>query len=142
MQEMQKNMANQPEGADNSAQGLAMLGLMQQLTFHSASLRFDDDSLTGKALDFVAAQQGVKAADLANQAKAIVPFLMAQLNNPEFTSQATTAISAYLDDPKSIEVSAEPDNAVPFAMIMAGAMSPSPQDLLKTLAVTVTANDD
>lgn len=142
MQEMQKNMANQPEGADNSAQGIAMLGLMQQLTFHSASLRFDDDSLTGKALDFVAAQQGVKAADLANQAKAIVPFLMAQLNNPDLTSQATAAISAYLDDPKSIEVSAEPGNAVPFAMIMAGAMSPSPQDLLKTLAVTVIANDD
>lgn len=142
MQEMQKEMAKQPAGGDNSAQGLAMLGLMQQLTFHSASLRFDDDSLTGKVLDFIAAQQGVKAADLANQAKAIVPFLMAQLNNPELTTQVTAAVSAYLDEPKSIEVSAEPENAVPFAVIMAGAMSPTPQDLVKTLAVTVTANED
>lgn len=142
MQEMQKNMANQPEGADNSAQGLAMLGLMQQLTFHSASLRFDDDSLTGKVLDMLAAQQGMKAADLANQAKAIVPFLMAQLNNPELTSEVTAAVTAYLDQPKSLEVSAEPENAVPFAVIMAGAMSPSPQDLVKTLGVSVTANED
>ncbi len=142
MQEMQKNMANQPGGADNSAQGLAMLGLMQQLTFHSASLRFDDDSLTGKVLDFLAAQQGIKGADLANQAKAIVPFLMAQLNNPELTTQVTAAVSAYLDEPKNIQVSAEPENGVPFAVIMAGAMSPSPQDLTKTLGVTVTANED
>ena len=31
-----------------------MLGLMQQLTFHSASIRWDDNSLTKKVLDFVA----------------------------------------------------------------------------------------
>lgn len=142
MQKMQKDMAAQPAGGDNSAQGLAMLGLMQQLTFHSASMRFDDDSLTSKALEFVAAQQGMKGADLANQAKAIVPFLMAQLNNPDLTTQVTAAVTAYLDDPQSIEVSAEPENAVPFAVIMAGAMSPSPQDLLKTLSVSVTANED
>lgn len=142
MQKMQKDMAAQPAGGDNSAQGLAMLGLMQQLTFHSASLRFDDDSLTGKALEFLGAQQGMKGADLANQAKAIVPFLMAQLNNPDLTTQVTAAVTAYLDDPQSIEVSAEPENAVPFAVIMAGAMSPSPQDLLKTLSVSVTANED
>ncbi len=36
MQEMQKQMAAQPDGADSSAQGMAMLGLMQQLTLHSA----------------------------------------------------------------------------------------------------------
>lgn len=142
MQEMQKEMAKQPEGADNTAQGLAMLGLMQQLTFHSAGLRFDDDSLTGKVLEMLAAQQGMKPADLANQAKAIVPFLMAQLNNPELTQQVTAAVTAFLDDPKSIEVSAEPANPVPFAVIMAGAMSPSPQDLVKTLGVTVSANED
>ena len=142
MQEMQKQMASQPGGGDNSAQGLAMLGLLQQLTFHSASIRFDDDSLTGKLLDMFAAQQGMKASDLANQAKAIVPFLMAQLNNPELTKQVTTAISTYLDNPQNIEITAEPENPVPFAVIMAGAMSPSPQDLLKTLGVSVTANED
>ncbi|WP_394891301.1 hypothetical protein ACG873_08380 [Mesorhizobium sp. AaZ16] len=43
LQELQKKMAEQPAGADNSAQGLAMLGLMQQLTFHTANIRFDDD---------------------------------------------------------------------------------------------------
>jgi len=142
IQDLQKQMAAQPAGADNSAQGMAMLGLMQQLSFHAASIRWDDDSLTKKALDFIAKSQNQKPEDIANQAKAIVPFLMAQLNNPELTAQVTEAVTKYLDDPKSIEISAEPENAVPFAVIMAGAMSGSPQDLAKTLAVSVSANQD
>ncbi len=141
LQAMQKQMAAKPEGADKSAEGIAMLGLMQQLTFNGASIRFDDDSLTGKVLDYVARQQGMKAKDIANQAKAIVPFGMAQLNNPELTKQVTAAVSTYLDNPKSIEIAARPASPVPFALIMAGAMS-NPQDLTKTLGVGVKANED
>jgi hypothetical protein len=141
LQEMQKKMAEQPAGADNSAQGLAMLGLMQQLTFHAANIRFDDDSLTGKVLDYVAKQQNMKPEDIANQAKAIVPFLTAQLNNPELSAQITAAVGKFLDDPQSIEVVAAPPAPVPFALIAAGAMA-TPLDLPKTLGVTVIANED
>lgn len=141
MQEMQKKMAAQPQGADNSAQGMAMLGLMQQLTFNGASIRFDDDSLTNKVLDYLGKQQGMSGKDIANQAKAIVPFGMAQLNNPELTAEVTAAVSKYLDDPQSLEISAEPPSSVPFALLMAGAMS-NPLDLPKTLGVSVKANED
>lgn len=141
LQDMQKKMAEQPEGADNSAQGLAMLGLMQQLTFHTANIRFDDESLTGKVLDYVAKQQNMTPQDIANQAKAIVPFLTAQLNNPELSAQITAAVTEYLDDPQSIEIDATPAAPVPFALVAAGGMS-NPMELPKTLGVTVTANDD
>lgn len=140
VQELQKAMADTPEGEENSAQNLAMLGLMQQLTFHSLSLRFDDDSLTGKVLDYVARQQKVKPADVVNQAKGLLPFLLAQLDAPDLMTQATAAVGAYLDNPKSIEIAARPENPVPFAMLMASAMS-QPKDLVKTLAVSVTANE-
>ncbi|MBZ9675120.1 hypothetical protein [Mesorhizobium sp. ES1-1] len=141
LQEMQKKMAAQPEGADSSAQGMAALGLMQQLSFNGASFRFDDDSLTNKVLDYVGKQQGMSGKDIANQAKAIVPFGMAQLNNPELTAEVTAAVSKYLDDPKSLEISAAPPSSVPFALIMAGAMS-NQLDLPKTLGVHVKANED
>ncbi len=141
LQEMQKRMAAQPDGADKSAESMAMLGLLQQLTFNGASIRFDDDSLTAKVLGYVAGQQGMKPQDIANQAKAIVPFGMAQLNDPELTQQVSAAVSAYLDNPRSIELAARPASPVPFALIMAGAMS-SPQDLTKTLGVRVKANSD
>jgi hypothetical protein len=141
LQEMQKKMAAQPEGADNSAQGMAMLGLMQQLTFNSASIRFDDDSLTNKVLDYVGKQQGMSGRDIANQAKAIVPFGMAQLNNPELTAEVSAAVGKYLDNPRSLEISAVPPASVPFALIMAGAMA-NPVDLTKTLGVRVKANEN
>lgn len=141
MQDMQKKMAEQPAGADDSAQGLAMLGMMQQLTFHSASLRWDDDSLTGKVLDYVAKMQNMKPDDIRNQAKAIVPFLTAQLNNPDLSTQISAAINAYLDAPKSLEISAKPPAPVPFSQLAASGMS-APLDLPKTLGISVTANQD
>ena len=139
LRELQKQMADNP-GGDNSAQGLAMLGLMQQLTFHGAQISFADDSLTGKVLEFVAGSQGVSVGDLKNQAKAVLPFVLAQLNNPDLTASATQAVSAFLDDPQILRIRAEPANPVPFALIAAEAMS-APQGLTKTLGVRVTAND-
>lgn len=141
IQDLQKTIAAQPEGADSSAQGFAILGLMQQLTFNGASVRFDDDSMTRKVLDYLGKQQGVTGKDVANQAKAILPFMMMELNNPELTHQVTAALSAFLDDPKSIEISARPGSPVPFALLAASGMA-SPKDLPKTLGLTVTANQD
>ncbi len=140
LQEMNKRMAAQPEGADTSAQGMAMLGLMQQLTFNGASIRFRDDSLTNRLLEYFGKQQGMSAKDVANQAKAIVPFGLAQLNNPELTAQAAAAVNQYLDNPGSIEIAARPASPVPFAMIMADTMS-NPLNLTRTLGVAVKAND-
>ncbi|MGB3388071.1 MAG: hypothetical protein WBA88_08850 [Pseudaminobacter sp.] len=141
LQDLQKKMASQPAEADNSAQGLAMLGLMQQLTFHGATIRFDDDSLTGRVLDYFAKQQGMKPEDIANQAKAILPFLTAQLNNPELSGQIIAAVNTFLDDPVSLEIRAAPASPVPFALIAAGGMA-APLELPKTLGVSVSANAD
>lgn len=139
VREMQKNMAAN-QGGDNSQQGLAMLGLMQQLSFVGASIDYADDSLTGRILEFVAKQQGTTPEQIANQAKAVVPFAMAQLNDPDLTAAVTQAVTKFLDDPQNITVTAAPAAPVPFAVIMAGAMS-APQALPKQLGVTVTANE-
>lgn len=141
MQELQKQMAEASEEADSSAQGMAMLGLMQQLSFNSTSIRFTDDSLTNKLLDYFGKQQGVSGKDVANQAKAIVPFGLAQLQNPELTAQASAAVNQFLDNPGSLEISAAPASPVPFALIMADAMA-NPTNLTKTLAVSVKANQN
>lgn len=139
LQKMQEQLMANPAG-DNSAAGLAMLGLMQQLSFNSAQISFYDASLTTRVLEFVAKMQGVQPADIANQAKGVVPFLMMQLNNPELTNMVTQAVTKFLDDPQNIVISAEPAQPVPFAVIMAGAMS-APQMLPQQLGVRVTANE-
>lgn len=139
LQQVQKQMMADPDG-DSSAQGLAMLGLMQQLSFHGAEIAFTDDSLTNKVIEFVAGMQGVSPSDISNQAKAVLPFVLAQLGNPDLTTNATQAVSKFLDSPGTLRITAAPPEPVPFALIMAGAMN-SPEGLTRTLAVTVTAED-
>lgn len=134
---IQKQMAANP-GGDDAAQGLAVLGLLQQLSFNGAEIYFADDSLTEKVIGFVAEMQGMRPADIANQAKAVLPFLLAELKNPDLTTKVTQAVSSFLDNPGTLRISAQPSQAVPFAMIMAGAMS-APESLIGTLGVTITA---
>ena len=132
---MTKNM----EGQDESAKGLAMLGLLQQLNFISMSIRFDDSSITGRALDYAAKQAGQDRAAIINQTKGVLPFALAQLKDPDFAQKVTEAASAYLDNPKSLEIKAAPPAPVPFA-ILAATGSTTPEALIKQLNVTVTAN--
>jgi hypothetical protein len=139
LRQVQEQMAANP-GGDDSAANMAMLGLMQQLTFHSARIEFVDDSLTNRSLDLIAQQQGQQRAAIANQAKAVVPFMLMQLNNPELTQQAATAVSAFLDDPQNLAITAEPATPMPFALLVAGAMS-APQALPQQLGVKVLANE-
>jgi hypothetical protein len=136
LQEMNKNMA----GQDESAKGLAMLGMLQQLNFISMSVRFDDASITNRLLDYAAKQQGQDKAAMVNQSKAIIPFALAQLKDPDFAAKVTAAASAYLDAPKSLEIKAAPEAPVPFALLMATG-STTPEALIKQLNVTVTANE-
>ena len=126
------------EGENEDAEA-AMLALMRQLTVHSAKIRFDDNSLTNRVLEFIAAQQGMKPSDIVNQIKAILPFALAQLNDPEFAAEITAAVSTYLDDSRSIEISVEPGAPLPIATLIAGARS-APEQLPNQLGVKVTAN--
>jgi hypothetical protein len=122
-----------------SAQSMALLGLMQQLSFSGATIRYDDASLTGKVMDYAAEQQGTKRSDIANQAKAVLPFMLMKLNNPDLSAEVTKAVSTFLDDPKNLAIVAEPPNPVPLAMIAAGAMG-APQQLPQTLGLKIIAN--
>jgi hypothetical protein len=146
MQELQKKMAAEPAGETNSAAEMEMLGLMQQLSLNGATIRFDDASLTGKILDYVAKQQRQKREDIVNLAKAGLPFALMQLQLPELAAAISPAINAYLDDPRSIEIKATPPNPVPFTLIggaaMANANDPgaSAKAIWNMLGVTVTAN--
>ena len=139
LRDLQAQIAANPEG-DTSSQGLAILGLMQQLIFHSTSVKFTDDSLTNKLLTYLAETQGMKPGDIANQAKAVLPFLLGQLGNAELTAQAMQAVGAFLDNPKNITIKANPSAPVPFALLAADVMS-DPKELTRRLGVTVTSND-
>ncbi|WP_421362493.1 hypothetical protein [Agrobacterium rosae] len=141
MQEAVKAQAANPnkEQADQAA-GLAMLGLMQQLSFVSAEVSFQDASITKRAIDYAAGEQGMTSEQLSQTIKGMVPLMMAQLNVPELQNAVSAAVNAYIDDPKNFTISAEPAKPVPFPMIMGAAMG-APNTIPQVLGVTVKANE-
>jgi hypothetical protein len=132
--------ANQNKEEAQQAFGLSMLGLMQQLSFESAQIRFDDASITKRALDYAGTQQGMSGKQMADSLKAMTPIMLAQLNIPELQNAVSAAVSTFLDDPKSLTVRAAPAKPVPLPMIMGAAMG-APNTLPQVLGVKVSAND-
>jgi hypothetical protein len=142
MQEAIKTAEANPNKEEaNAAMGMAMMGLVQQLTFNSASLSFEDASITKKLLDYAGSEQGVSGDQMAQSLKGLVPIMIAQLNMPDLQNQISAAVNTYLDDPKSLKISADPKEPVPFPMIMGAAMG-APQTIPQVLGVTITANDE
>ncbi|MGK6312820.1 hypothetical protein [Neorhizobium sp. DT-125] len=132
--------ANPNRQEAQQAANLAMLGLMQRLTFNSAEIRFEDAGITRRALDFAGKSQGTTGEQMAQMLKGMTPLMLAQYNVPELQNMLSAAVNTYLDNPGSFTISAEPENAVPFPMIMGAAMG-APNTLPQVLGVKVTAND-
>lgn len=138
VQKTQENMSK--ADADKDAAGLAILGLAEQLNLKSLSIRFDNDTLTQKVLDYYAKQQGADGKQLGEQMKMMVPLMATQLKNPEFAQQLKVAADKYFTDPKSLTISASPDQPVTFASIVATA-SLDPTKIIQLLKISVDANN-
>ncbi len=132
--------ANPNKEEAQQALGLAMLGLAQQLTFDSAQIRFEDASITKRALDYAGSKQNVSGQQMADSLKAMAPIMLAQLNIPELQNAIAAAVSSFLDNPKSLTVKATPDKPVAFPMIVGAAMG-APNTVPQMLGVKVSAND-
>lgn len=132
--------ANPNKEEAQQAANLAMLGLMQRLTFNSAMVRFDDAGITEKGLDVVGKQQGTTGDQIAQMVKAMTPMVLAQYNIPELQNALSEAVNTYLDKPGNLTITAQPQNPVPFPMILGAGMG-APNTLPKVLGVTVKAND-
>jgi hypothetical protein len=132
--------ANPNKQEAQQAANLAMLGLMQRLTFNAAQIRFEDDGVTAKALDYAGKKQGSNGPQMAQMIKAMTPIVLSQYNIPELQNMLSQAVNTYLDKPENLTITAEPANPVPFPMIMGAAMG-APNTLPNVLGVKVSAND-
>ncbi|MGG7577459.1 hypothetical protein [Rhizobium sp. Nf11,1] len=137
---IKESEANSNKEQAQQALGLAMLGLMQQLSFEGAKVRFEDASITKRALDYAGAQQNISGKLMADSLKTMTPIMLAQLNIPELQNAVSAAVNTFLDDPKSLTVKAAPEKPVPFPTIVGAAMG-APNTLPQVLGVKVSAND-
>jgi hypothetical protein len=128
LQAIRGNIAKAPAG-EKWQPLTAMRALLEQLSLVGASIDFRDDSLTGKILDYVAAEQGVDRAKIIARAKQTLPLALMTLNDPEAADEAEAALSGFLDDPKNLTIRAEPPNPVPLRDLIGSSMLALPQML-------------
>lgn len=122
------------------AAGIAMFGLMQQMSFQSAQISFEDAGITERGLDYAGKQQGSNGEQMAQMVKGMLPILLAQAKLGALQNEISEAVNAFIDDPQNITITAEPEKDVPFPMIMGAAMG-APESVPALLGVSVTANE-
>ena len=138
LQEVSRQTGSSDPQAQQAA-GMQMLGLVSQLSFGRFILSFEDAGMTDRLLEYYAQTNGQTKDQLVQQTIGILPLVLGQLQAPELQAQIQEAVTSFLNDPKSITVSLNPDTTVAFPVLMGAAMS-SPSELAKALNAQVTAN--
>lgn len=122
-----------------SAQMMAGMQLMQAISIVSAKVRYDDASLAGKLLDFFASQSGGDRATFVAGLKSMLPTLIDQSGIPTLKDVVVPPVSAFLDDPQSLEVTVQPEN--PTTLLVLTAAAANPAGLIAALGLAITANE-
>lgn len=136
MQQLSKSMQGETDQAELDKISMAMFA---KLAVKSGTIRFTDDSITKRALDFAGKQMGQPPEQLAAGAPFMVGAAMAQLNMPELTQQISRAVGQYLQNPGNIAVSVNPADPVTFQE-MAATGQANPKALVEKLRLEVSAN--
>lgn len=135
--------AMQAAGGDVSeeeaqAQMMQGMALMQGVSIVSGSVRYDDASLAGKLLDFFAAQSDTDRATFVSGIKAMLPSMIAESGIPALNDIVLPPVSAFLDNPQSLEVKVAPPSPTSLLVLMAAAANPA--GLITALGFGVEAN--
>jgi hypothetical protein len=118
----------------------ALMPQIQNISISGASLKLEDHSITKKILPMVAAMQGMDEKTLVASVGPMLQMGLMQLQNEAFAQQAMSAVTSFLNDPKSLTIKAAP--AAPLKVSEFMAMDPNaPGAAITKLGVSVSAND-
>ncbi|MBB4302186.1 hypothetical protein GGD81_001213 [Rhodobium orientis] len=113
------------------------MGALQAVSVQNLAIRFDDDSVTKRALAAQGKEMGGASADeVAEQLAAGLPMMLRFLQNKQFEEQVASAAGTFLRQQGSILIEAKPPQPVTFAQIFGLMMAP--QALPSVLAVEVS----
>lgn len=119
-------------------QMMAGMEIAQAMTISGLGVRYDDAGLTPKLLDMFAAQSGADRGAFVEGLKTMLPAMIAESGIPALGDLVVPPVSAFLDDPKSLEIAVKP--ATPTSVLVLAAAASNPASLIQALGLTVTAN--
>ncbi len=133
----QQKTSNQTD--DDNAKTLILLGIVQQLKIGNINLRYEDNSLVNRILDYYAKQNTVTRDDFIKQILESWSLVGTKIDDPEFIESTSEQLENFLYNPKSLSVSATPEAPVqlPIAYMAAVTSGAKFIDLFK---IKVDAN--
>ncbi|MEP4766679.1 MAG: hypothetical protein ABJY83_02155 [Roseibium sp.] len=115
------------------------MSLLQGIMVSNIKIRLDDASVTGRILDQEAKNAGVDTPQYIAGLTGSLPLMLGMLQNKELETKVIEAVTQYLNEPGSLEITATPSAPVPMAQIMGTAMI-APQMIPQILSLGITAN--
>ena len=82
---------------------------------------------------------GTDRAAFVESLKAMLPAMIAESGIPALADLVVPPVSAFLDDPQSLEIAVQPPT--PTSVLVLGAAASNPASLIQALGLTVTANE-
>lgn len=109
------------------------------LNLKNLELELVNDGGVQTAMDLVAAQQGMDEPQLIDLLLDQLDGLLRMVDNEEFAARVSDAAEQFLDDPRSLRVSARPQNPVPVIQIIAN-LEIAPGSIPDLLDLQIDAN--
>ncbi|MBI0169081.1 MULTISPECIES: hypothetical protein [Bartonella] len=118
---------------------LGMLAQVQRYNFYGGKLKFEDHSITQKLVNTEAKRLGISADALKAKWKTGLPGWLSFAKGTNFENEAQKAVTAYLDTPRSLEISSTPMDKLPVIMLaISGKLSP--KEFVRELNLAISAN--
>ena len=118
---------------------LGMLAQVQRYNFYGGKLKFEDRSITQKLVNTEAKRMGISADALKAKWKTSLPGWLSFAKDTNFENDAQKAVTAYLDTPRSLEISSTPMDKLPVIMLaLSGKLSP--KEFVRELNLEISAN--
>jgi hypothetical protein len=117
----------------------ALAGFADGVSLKRARIRFEDGSLTGRLLSLMAEMEDTDVETLVADGTAELDAVLAEVLEPDLARQVSAALTAYLNDPRSLTFALSPAQPVHFAQVMSGLEDP--MTLIELLKPSITAND-
>ncbi|AQT42664.1 hypothetical protein BBC0178_011890 [Bartonella apihabitans] len=133
----QQKTSNQTD--DDNAETLILLGIIQQLKIGNINLRYEDNSLVNRILDYYAKQNTVTRDDFIKQILQSWSLIGAKVDDPEFIKSTSEQIEIFLHNPKSLSISGTPEAAVPLPIAYMAAVT-SGAKFIDLFKIKVDAN--
>jgi hypothetical protein len=120
----------------------AMLEPLADIKLVNGAVRYDDNSLFMKVLDFIGAEQGVDGETFKAGLQFMVPMALAEVENTAFKTMVTSAVNTFIADPQNFTISVEPEEPIAFSEFegMEAEVEADPFVLVDLLNVQITAN--